>query len=515
MAKKKKYLVGLAGSTTVPRDIKEMMDSFVTHQKEIKHLRKLKTGQRVLEMTEEQALKLATEQPDLLIEEDEELEMFFPMPGLMPQVPNETEMSLDVRVVDEKTKKPVSDVTLYCLGQGVTYRGVTDQKGIANIKIYEPHLSRIIASPRSKYWSTFVSSPKLKEGTRLNMKLKKIPISGGYGWGQECLGIDRVSPFFTGKDVKIAVIDSGIADHEDLKIADGFNTLDGQDPEAWHEDENGHGTHCAGIVAAQKNQIGITGVAPAAEVYSLKVFPGGRLSDLIEAIEWCINNYIDVINMSLGSRSPSVHLETALVEAGERGITCIAAAGNHGGPVSYPAAFDTIIAVSAIGKLGSFPENSAHALKVGEFFGYEGKVFIANFSNFGSQIDVCSPGVAILSCVPQGYAAWDGTSMACPLISGLAALILEGYPEIRTGDDRQPYWVRKILRESSVDIGLPAQMQGAGLPNAEMALAAATHQREYQSNFMKSYRGCLESMLTSAKLYSDHIEQAITKLDAV
>lgn len=515
MAAKKKYLVGFSGSTIVPRGMKEMVDSFVTKQKGVKRLRKLKTGQRVLEMTEEKALKLAEEQPDLIIEEDEELEMFSPMPGLMPNVPNETELSLNVNVVDQKTKKPVSDVTIYCLGKGVAYKGVTDEKGFADIKIYEPHLTHIIASPRSKYWSTFISSPKLKDNKGLILKLKEIPLSGGYDWGQSYLNIDKVSPLFTGKDVKIAVIDSGIVDHEDLKTAGGYNTLDGQDPTAWHEDTSGHGTHCAGVVAAQQNQIGITGVAPAAEVYSLKVFPGGRLSDLIEAIEWCIDNYIDIISMSLGSRSASLHLETALVEAGERGITCIAAAGNHGGPVSYPAAFETVIAVSAVGQLGSFPEDSAHALKIGEFFADDGETFIANFSNFGPQIDVCSPGVAILSCVPQGYAAWDGTSMACPLIAGLAALILEGYPEIRTGDGRQPHCVREVIAESSMDIGLPTQMQGAGLPNAEMALVAAKQQREYQDGFMTSYLRCLESMLTSAKAYSHHIEQAITKLEAV
>ena len=103
--------------------------------------------------------------------------------------------------------------------------------------------------------------------------------------------------------------------------------------------------------------------------------------------------------------------------------------------------------------------------------------------------------------------------MACPFISGLAALILEAYPEIRTGDGWQPYYVREIIRASAMDIGLPPEMQGAGLPNAEFALANAYYQREYEEGVLASYRECMETMLERAKRYSRDIEQSLVKLE--
>lgn len=515
MSEKKRYLVGYRHSATVPKDIESVMDSFATEQKEVRSVRKLKTGHCILEMTEEQALELAKKQPDLIIEEDQELEMFFPMPGIMPRVPLGVETSLNVKVVDEKNDQPVSDVTIYCAGSEVTYEGVTDKNGVAHVKVYETQLKHVIVSPKDKYWSKVIPSPKMEKNAQISVRLKEIPVNGSYNWGHLHIGIDKVSQKFTGRGVKVAVIDSGIANHEDLKTTGGYNTLDGQDTKAWNVDEKGHGTHCTGIISAQQNQVGITGVAPGAEIFSLKVFPGGKFSDLIEAINWCIDNYMDVISMSLGSSSPSVQIEQALMEANERGITCIAAAGNEGGQVSYPAAYESVIAVSAIGKFGTFPEDSAHTLKMGDIFGYDGEVFLAKFSNFGPQIAVCAPGVAILSSVPTGYVSWDGTSMACPFISGLAALILEAYPEIRTGDGSQSYSVREIIRSSATDIGLPPEMQGAGLPNAEVALASAYAQREYEEQTLASYREYMESILERTKRCTRNIEQSLTKLDKV
>lgn len=513
MSEKKRYLVGYRHGATVPKDIETVMDSFATEREGVRSVRKLKSGHFILEMTEEQASELSRKQPDLIIEEDKELELFLPMPGLMPRVPVEAEISLNVKVVDEKTDQPVSDSTIYCVGTEVTYKGITDKNGVAHVKVYETQLKHIIVSPRDKYWSKVIPSPHVEKNAQISARLKEIPVNGSYNWGHLYIGIDKVSQKFTGRGVKVAVIDSGIANHEDLKTTGGYNTLDGQDPKAWNIDEKGHGTHCTGIISAQQNQIGIIGVAPGAEIYSLKVFPGGKFSDLIEAINWCVDNYMDVISMSMGSRSPSAQIEQALMEANERGITCIAAAGNDGGQVSYPAAYESVIAVSAIGKLGTFPEDSAHTLKIGNIFGYDGEIFLANFSNFGHQIAVCAPGIAILSSVPTGYVSWDGTSMACPFISGLTALILEAYPEIRTGDGWQPYYVREIIRNSATDIGLHPEMQGAGLPNAEVALASAYSRREDEEQTLASYKEYMESLLERAKRCTRNIEQSLAKLE--
>ncbi len=290
MSEKKRFLVGYRESAVVPQEAEQAMDNFAGEEAGIQVVRKLKTGQRILEMTEEQAAKLAEQRVELVIEEDKELELFQPMPGLGPRLAMETELTVEAIVVDEKTQKPVSDVSIYCKGKEIIYKGITDETGTARIKIFEPILQQIIASPRDKYWSKFISSPNVAESPQANFALQELPIKGSYGWGHLEMGIDKINQNFTGKGIKVAVIDSGIAKHECLITTGGYNTLDGQDPKAWHVDEKGHGTHVSGIISAQINQIGVSGVAPEAEIYSLKVFPGGKFSDLIEAINWCVDN---------------------------------------------------------------------------------------------------------------------------------------------------------------------------------------------------------------------------------
>ncbi len=513
MPEKKRYLIGYRDSAVVPRSMETIIDSLGTGLEGARKIRKLRTGQSIVEMTGEQAVKLAEEQPDLIIEEDRELEMFLAMPGLMPRVPAEADQSLAFRVLDEETGDPVENVTIYCAGSSVTYKGVTDSKGTARVRVQETALRHIIASPRDTYWSKLIPASRVKDSAEIDIRLRKLPVDGNYGWGPRLLGMDKAGRAFTGRGVKIAIIDSGIAAHEDLKTAGGYNTLDGGAPGDWNIDEKGHGTHCCGIAASQDNRAGVRGIAPDAGIYSLKVFPGGRFSDLVEAVNWCIDNYMDIISMSLGSRSHSVQIEQALREAGERGITCIAAAGNDGGPVSYPAAYEGVIAVSAIGKRGTFPEDSAHKLREGDYVSADGELFIAGFSNCGPGIDVCAPGVAILSTVPTGYAAWDGTSMACPAVAGLAALILEAYPEIRTGDEWQPYYVRSIINGSATDIGLPREMQGAGLPRADLALAAALRSREYENEILTSYRQYMEHLLERTGGAVREIEESLKRLE--
>jgi subtilisin family serine protease len=285
------------------------------------------------------------------------------------------------------------------------------------------------------------------------------------------MGFRAVNQRFSGNGIKVAVIDSGVTDRgDDLKPEGGCNTIEGQDSNAWNLDEKGHGTHTSGIIAARNSAIGVVGGAPNAQVYSVKVFPSGCLSDLIAGLEWCISNRMDVVNMGLGCYRPSRVLAGAIRDAYDRGITCVVAAGNDASSIAYPATLATTVAVGAIGRFGSFPEESAHALRVSGVYDWYGWLFAANFSNVGPFIDVCAPGVAILSTVPTGYAAWDGTSMASSMITALVALILEAYPAIRTGDAQQVEFVRQILRGAAVNLGMPPTIQGYGLPLATNAL---------------------------------------------
>ena len=198
-------------------------------------------------------------------------------------------------------------------------------------------------------------------------------------------------------------------------------------------DDNGHGTHVAGTVAALDNEIGVIGVAPQAELYAIKVLDqngSGSYSDIIAGIEWAIDNNMNIINMSLGGTAKSRTLEKAVNKAYESGILLVAAAGNNGyakkGTITYPAAYDSVIAVGAV------DQNNNRA----------------SFSSVGRQLELMAPGVSILSTVPDnGYESYNGTSMASPHVAGVAALVWEAKPNLTN------FQLRNLLNETSTYIG--------------------------------------------------------------
>jgi subtilisin family serine protease len=469
--RKKRYLVGSRRGPGLDPQTSRQLDAF-TEQTDATAVKTTPTGRRVVEMTEAQMRELAARNPHLVIEEDQELELF-PMPGLPDVVPAEGSFSRRVRVLEAGSGAPVPDATLYGVGQGPAYKALTGADGTADLQTAEAALTRVIASPRDTYWSRVVEAVAVTEDEPLTVELTRLP-ARGYSWGHRLMQFDRVHPWLTGRDVRVAVVDSGVSDRvPDFTPRGGRNTLDGADPASWNVDENGHGTHCAGIVDSGQRPDGLRGGAPGAQVYALKVFPGGFVSDLVEAVEWAIQNRVDLVSMSLGAPAPSQVLAAALQDASARGITVVAATGNDATHVAYPAALPGVIAVGAVGRFGTFPADSAHRLKVGPFTDWRGGLFAAGFTNFGPEVAVCAPGVAVLSTVPSGYAAWDGTSMACPMVTALAALVLEAYPSARTGDAAQAEFVRSVVTGAALDLGLPPTVQGFGLPQALAAVGGA------------------------------------------
>ncbi len=227
-------------------------------------------------------------------------------------------------------------------------------------------------------------------------------------WGVRRLNAPAAWGANQGDGVKVAVVDTGVApDHPDLKarVAGGFNALDKDKPFA---DDHGHGTHVSGIIAAELDGKGVVGVAPKALIYGVKVLTkegSGSAWGIISGINWCVENKMQVINMSLGSSQSLGYLNEAVQNAIRAGVTVVAAAGNDSGAVNYPAAYPGVIAVSALDKDDA----------------------IAKFSSRGEQVAFIAPGVKVPSTVPyfhdaSGYKSYSGTSMACPHVAGLAAL---------------------------------------------------------------------------------------------
>lgn len=267
-------------------------------------------------------------------------------------------------------------------------------------------------------------------------------------WGYKAVEADqRVPGTLTGKGVKVGILDSGIdTKHPDLQVAGGacmmtVLRIDGC-PNSYNDD-NGHGTHVAGIIAAKNNAIGVVGIAPNAQIYSVKVLDklgDGTTSTMMAGVEWAIKNKMDIINISITSPYEDNYLRRMIQRAYDSGILVVAAAGNEGKPltgesssVQYPAKFPEVVAVSSVdAKKGHGP-----------------------LASIGKEVELAAPGERIYSTYPTtmktkeptGYKTLSGTSMASPYVVGLAALYKEKYPEMTNKH------IRLLLQKNALDLG--------------------------------------------------------------
>ncbi|MBI4669758.1 MAG: S8 family peptidase [Elusimicrobia bacterium] len=248
-----------------------------------------------------------------------------------------------------------------------------------------------------------------------------------------------------GAGVNVCVIDTGIdLTHSDLaaNIKAGINTIN---PNKTAKDDNGHGTHVAGTIAALNNAIGVIGAGPQISLLPVKVLGAngsGWLSDIIEGLDWCASNGGKVANMSLGSSSDNQSFHDAVIAAVNRGVTLVVAAGNNGpcaNCVNYPARYPETIAVAASDSSDQF----------------------ASFSSQGPEVDLIAPGKSVLSTYKgNSYATMSGTSMAAPHVSAAAALKLALNPALT------PTALADALKANADPLtGLTPDQQGSGIVN--------------------------------------------------
>jgi len=267
-----------------------------------------------------------------------------------------------------------------------------------------------------------------------DVTLQAFDLEYDNAWGVKKIGTPAVhAAGVWGDGVKVAVIDTGI----DYIHDDPDNIPYVVDPEFLHNykggydfvnndadpmDDNGHGTHVAGILAAEKNGYLVAGVAPHVDLYGLKILDAagnGDESNLILALQWAVDHDIDIVNMSLGTHTNVPAMQTAVENAAAAGVLLVAASGNattiqdliSGCPVAYPAAYPQVLSTTFT--------NQSDAL--------------TGFSCTGPEVDFASPGDQIFStvpigpcqnCDPHGYKALSGTSMASPHLAGAVALLL-------------------------------------------------------------------------------------------
>ncbi|WP_107995288.1 S8 family peptidase [Trichococcus paludicola] len=306
----------------------------------------------------------------------------------------------------------------------------------------------------------------------------------GNSWGADHINADAaLASGYSGEGVKVAVLDSGVNfNHFDLRDNFDFSAnelgYDFVSDDFFPEDVYGHGTHVAGILAAASNGFGVVGVAPDAQLVALRVLDDngeGTASRIIEALQW-IQNYnaahpdspIRITNNSYGTGSNSSQLGAAFDVLASSGVLHIGSAGNdgraagNGNNVSYPANYESVVAVAALDKTNQR----------------------ASFSSTGSDVEIAAPGVAILSTwkdglniagpLPfsfEGYAGEyfneaNGTSMASPHVAGVAALLMASDPNYTAEA------VRNKMNQTALDLGDSGRdnQYGYGLVDTSSAL---------------------------------------------
>lgn len=250
----------------------------------------------------------------------------------------------------------------------------------------------------------------------------------------------------TGKGVTVAVIDTGVkANHEDLPNLRRVEVTNGNESLGL-EDATGHGTHVAGIIgAAMGNGKGGAGIAPGATILSLRVVnAAGYIYDsaLIAALRTAVKNGAQIVNISIGGTAYNAVFQKVINEAAEAGVTVVAAMGNDGtNCLNYPAGYDNVIGVVSVDRTNNR----------------------ASGSSYGTWGDVAAPGAAVWSTTNNGsYGPKSGTSMASPVVAGVAALYKSVHP------DATPAQITARLKATATRGGSDL---GAGIVNAAAALS--------------------------------------------
>lgn len=383
--------------------------------------------------------------------------------------------TVTIFAIDEETHAPLKNVTIYLLLDETRrrgFRGITGADGTCRFTTRSStrKFDALMALPQYSYWNRRLTNVKINGVYEIELQPLASNRTALYDWGHQFAEMkDDLQA--DGSGVKIGIIDSGIRrDHPGLKPSGGYNCVFGEDRSLWYEDDDGHGTHCAGVVAATLVQDrGVKGYAAKAEIRSYRVFgknsEGAATFDIVKAIARAVEDGCDIISMSFGSNVPQSAIRTRTEYAYDRGVLCIAATGNEASSVAFPAAFPSVIGVGAFGKFKSYPDDSLHKATESALVSADGQYYCANFSNFGENMEFCAPGVAILSTVPGGdYCAWDGTSMACPQVAGMAALALGAHPEVLNAarDAERVERLIKILKSSSRRLGFGGEYEGSG-----------------------------------------------------
>lgn len=371
---------------------------------------------------------------------------------------------VDVTIeVDDNAGQPVADAAVYVIDHDCPATATTDADGQAVLRLPAQvcdTASALVVKPARGHWSVQIPQPALTPDAPFKVTCTRLEPTGHEPrvhsqWPRHMLGLDHAmrpggggggvggtgagagSGVGPGAGVRIALIGSGAdLDHPELGDANvvGHDLVE-RDEKSWRTDTAGIGTCAASLLVGRgvpdEEGSAVAGVCRDAELHVLKLAPGGRTGELIEALDYCADHGIDVACVCVGQSSPSPLLAAKIRQARDAGVCVVAAAGDQPDAVIQPAALSGVLAVGALGCLGTFPPESHHAVRMTTAAGPEG-YFVAGCTPDGMSVDVYAPGVAVLGAAPGGgYVPCDGTAVAAAYVAGIAGLIAAHHPAVR------------------------------------------------------------------------------------
>lgn len=428
-------------------------------------------GAKLIEMTAETAKELVANQPGLRIVPEK---FYYPARHRPEPQGKVKAAAAALRTVialrsqaDGKPIKGARVVAFTDFAQRLGAGGTTNNQGEVKLNLGSAaKIERLYVYGPVGFWGAFRKNVATQTTTTLKLAPVELSFTDGvrHYYGNAATG--------EGAGVTVGVVDTGVGPHTDLVVAGGANTVLGENASDFGDNGDGHGTHVAGIIAARGTPpTGLRGLAAGVSLRSYRVFGKGAAGAsnfaIAKAIDRAVADGCDIVNLSLGGGDADPATASAIHDARQQGTLVVAAAGNdERSPVSFPAADSLCIAVSALGRKGTFPKGSVEEADVVSPFGTVTEEFIAAFSNVGPQIDLTGPGLGILSTVPGGYAPESGTSMACPAVAGFAARLLAGLPAVlaQSRDQARSDAIARALLLSAKSRGFPTDLQGNGLP---------------------------------------------------
>lgn len=438
-------------------------------------------GAVVAEMSPEHAVRLAA-RAGIMIERDISVVDGLAADGEIPAL---TSTQLLVEVTDD-ARRPVVGAAV-TLGASTAF---TDADGQATLTITPTTLAAAQAlevRPARSCWPAMLYQPlaqQVRDGkvavtcVRITTTIPDFPERALESWGARAMGFTRLPPTYRGHGARIVLIGSGAtAGHPDLsgQLEHGRDIL-GHDEKSWQEDLIGTGTHYATLIAGRDDGTGIVGLAPDAQLQVCRVTPGGSAADLVDALDYCVEQQADVVMFGTGLIGYSGLLASAIDAAWRTGVVCVAPAG------AFPAGLPHMLTVGALGQLGTFPPDSTDSMLVTAPLTPEG-FFLPRFSQTLSRVDCCAPGVAVIGGLPPAsYGPLSNAGAAAAHVTALVALVLAHHPVFRPESGRppvrdasRPARLASLIKDSCRPLPLDKSRTGAGLPDAGVALGVAPH----------------------------------------